>query len=75
MNKWAVPNSPFSTWDTEYLYICFNDACPYLVRGWQVMSDQGNQGMSYRYVYDPERKSSINLPVLSLHALKDGIVE
>jgi SAM-dependent methyltransferase len=75
MNKWMVPNSPFSDWDTEFLYICFNDSCPYLVRGWQVMSEQGIQGKSYRFVYDPERKSSIALPILSLNALKEGIVE
>jgi len=74
LSKWAVPNSPFSSWDTEFLYICFNDECPYTVRGWQAMDAQGNAGMSYRFVYDPERDSSIPIPIRSLHALKDGVV-
>jgi SAM-dependent methyltransferase len=75
LSKWKVPNSPFSTWDTEFLFICFNDECPYLVRGWQAMSEQGNAGRSYRFVYDPERNSSIPIPIINLHALKDGIVK
>ncbi len=75
MKKWAVPNSPFSSWDTDFLYICFNDACPYVERGWQTMSGQGNPGMSYRFVYDPNRKSSIPIPIVNLNALKEGVVE
>lgn len=75
LKKWRVPNHPFCDWDTDFLYICFNDSCPYLVEGWRTMCLQGNQGMSYRFVYDPVRGSSIPVPVVSLHALKDGIVE
>ena len=75
MKKWAPPNSPFSTWDTEYMYICFNDECPYVVRGWGVMDRQGNRGMSYRVMYDPQRDSCLTIPIVSLHALKEGIVD
>lgn len=75
MNKWVPPNSPFSTWDCEYLYICFNDECPYVVRGWGVMGDQGNRGMSYRMVYDPKRDGCFTIPIVSLHALREGIVD
>lgn len=75
LRKWTPPNSPFSTWDTEFLYICFNDECPYLVAGWQTMSCQGNPGMSYRHAHDPERGSHIPIPIISLHALKEGIVD
>lgn len=75
LRKWTPPNSPFSTWDTEFLYICFNDECPYLVAGWHTMSCQGNPGMSYRLAHDPERGSHIPIPIISLHALKEGIVD
>jgi hypothetical protein len=57
------------------MYICFNDSCSYLVRGWQAMSEQGNQGLSYRFMYDPVRGGSIPIPIIDLHALKDGIVD
>ncbi len=75
MKKWATPNHPFSTWDTDFLYICFNDGCPYVVRCWTAMSKQGNPGMSCRFVYDPARDSAIALPIVNLNALRDGIVE
>lgn len=75
MNKWRVPDSPFSTWDTEYMYICFNDECPYLVRGWDVMNRQGNVGVSYRQMYNPKSDSLLPVPVPSLKALRDSIVD
>jgi len=74
MNKWEPPNSPFSTWDTDYLYICFNDECPYVMRGWGAMDRQGNRGMSYRLMYDPRRDSCLPIPIISLHVLREGIV-
>lgn len=75
MKKWATPNHPFSTWDTDFLYICFNDACPYVVCSWRTMSRQGNPGVSCRFVYDPVRCSAIATPIVNLNALRDGIVE
>ena len=75
IKKWATPNHPFSTWDTDFLYICFNDACPYVVASWRAMSRQGNPGVSCRFVYDPVRCSAIAIPIVNLNALRDGIVE
>lgn len=75
LKKWATPNHPFSTWDTDFLYICFNDACPYVVGTWQAMSRQGNPGISCRFVYDRARDSAIAIPIVNLNALRDGIVE
>ncbi|GKT09461.1 methyltransferase domain-containing protein [Desulforhabdus sp. TSK] len=75
MKKWTVPVSPFSTWDLEYAYLCFNDQCGYLLRGWESMSKQGNRGYSYRLMYDPLRDYCMPLPVPTLNALKEGIVE
>ncbi len=74
MKKWAVPDHPFSLWTNAYLYICFNDECPYLVRGWEVMSRQGNSG-SYRQMYNPESDCLMPVPIPHLNALKEGIVE
>lgn len=73
--KWAVPQTPFTEWDAEHLFLCFNDACPYLVRGWTVMAAQGNASFSYRLSYDPGRDHAGAIPVHSLKQLREGIVE
>ncbi|MGA9752996.1 MAG: methyltransferase domain-containing protein [Acidobacteriota bacterium] len=75
MSKWAVPQTPFTEWEVPYLYVCFNDACPYLLRGWTAMGGQGNHGFSYRALYNPWRDVFHPVPVHSLNALRDGIVE
>ncbi|MEM5788013.1 MAG: methyltransferase domain-containing protein [Syntrophobacteraceae bacterium] len=75
MKKWAVPNHPFSTWDTDFLYICFNDACSYVVGSWKALARQGNPGVSCRFVYDPIRDSAIAMPIVNLNALREGIVD
>jgi SAM-dependent methyltransferase len=74
LSKWAVPQTPFTQWDTEYFWICFNDACPFLVQGWDVMNAQGNRGFSHRFRYDSAREACGAMPVPSRGALRDGIV-
>jgi SAM-dependent methyltransferase len=74
MQKWAVPQGPFTEWENDFMYICFNDACPYLVRGWDVMGKQGNTGISYRCMYYPEKDVCMPVPVPSLSALRESIV-
>ena len=73
--KWEVPFNPFTTWDMEFMFLCFNDECPYLVRGWDVMCRQGNRGVSYRFAFNPKRNQCMSIPVPNLHALKESIVE
>lgn len=75
LRRWQVPLTPFSEWDQEYLYVCFNDACPYVLRGWDTMARQGNVGASYRLAYTRERDAFSAIPIPSLRALKEGIVE
>ncbi len=75
MKKWAVPQGPFTEWDNEFMYVCFNDACPYLIRGWEVMAGQGNRGISYRCMYYPEKEVCMPVPIFSLQALRESIVE
>ena len=73
--KWAVPQSPFTQWDVDFMYVCFNDECPYLVQGWEVMKQQGNSGISYRFTYNSYRDNCLSVPVPHLHALKEGIID
>lgn len=74
MSRWRVPQTPFTEWDNEFMYICFNDACPYLVRGFSVMARQGNIGISYRMMYNPDRARYMPIPVPSLGSLRDSIM-
>jgi SAM-dependent methyltransferase len=73
--KWAVPQNPFTEWDVDFMYMCFNDECPYLVRGWEVMQQQGNSGLSYRFTYNSYRDHCMSIPVPNLHALQEGIID
>ncbi len=76
MKKWAVPDNPFSfTWDNDFMYICFNDECRYYVRGWDHMYKEGNRGVSYRLMYNPEKDYCSPIPVPSSKSLKDGIIQ
>ena len=73
--KWEVPQNPFTQWDVDYMYVCFNDECPYLVQGWEAMNQQGNSGFSYRFSYNSYRDHCLSVPVPNLHALKEGIID
>jgi SAM-dependent methyltransferase len=75
LSKWAVPQTPFTEWDEDHMFICFNDECPYLLRGWSAMERQGNHGFSYRLMYSPGRDRCLPVPVPSLGALREGIVD
>jgi len=74
LKKWEVPQSIFTEWPNEYFYICFNDECPYYVRGWDAMAAQGND-CSYRLMYDPLTDCCQPAPVHSHLALRNGIIE
>jgi SAM-dependent methyltransferase len=76
LRKWAVPDNPFAcAWDNDFMYICFNDACPYYVRGWDVMQQEGTSGVSYRLMYNPEKDRCLPVPVPTPRALKEGIID
>jgi SAM-dependent methyltransferase len=76
LKKWAVPDNPFEvTWDNEFMYICFNDHCPYYVRGWDHMAKQGNRGVSYRLMYNPDKDVCMPIPVPSPRALRESIID
>ncbi len=73
LSKWKLPQTPFTEWPNEFFYVCFNDECPYFIKGWDSMGAQGNPG-SYRFMFNHLRGTAHPLPVPSRAALKDGIV-
>jgi len=74
MRKWAVPKTLFTTWANEYMYICFNDECPYMLQNYEAMARLGNDG-TYRIMYDPVLDCCQPIPVLNNQALREGIID
>jgi hypothetical protein len=78
MTKWRTPQMPFdgsTTWTSEFLYVCFNDECPYFIDGWDWMWNKYHRSVSYRHILDPDTGMTSPIPVSSYNSLKDGIIE
>ena len=73
MLKWKVPE--FTTWGSEYFFVCFNDECPYFEKGWKHMDACYAQECSYRHRFDPETGHQGPLPVISKEHLRECIIE
>lgn len=73
LKKWTTPQ--LTCWGTAYHYVCFNDECPYYVKGWDWMLTQFQQKASYRYRLDPSTGEEGPVPVWSPDALKNGIIQ
>jgi hypothetical protein len=73
MKKWQNPEG--STWGEGFQFVCFNDECPYYVRGWDWMTENYAVRSSYRNRYDPATGKHGPIPVWSTDALKEGIIE
>jgi SAM-dependent methyltransferase len=78
LKKYEVPHSVYEIdywYEADYLYICFNDSCPYFERGWEWMWSQMRRNVSYRHMYNPTTRKSGPIPVPTNYALRDGIVD
>ena len=78
LKKYEVPHSVYEIdywYETDFLYICFNDECPYFERGWEWMWSKMRRNVSYRHMYNPATHKSGPIPVPTTYALRDGIVE
>ncbi len=70
--RWENPE--LASWNSKYQWVCFNDECPYFVRGWTWMSERFNVSASYRFRLDPATGERGPLPVWSKHALRSNII-
>jgi len=73
MQRMRVP--PLTTWSASFMWVCFNDECPYFVEGWSWMAEKYNVFASYRYRIDPVNNQGGPFPVWSPDAMKDHIME
>ncbi len=74
LQKWAVPQTLYTTWPNEFMYVCFNDECPYMIRSYEAVARMGNPG-TCRLMYDPLQDCCQPIPVLNNRALKDNIIQ
>jgi hypothetical protein len=72
MVRWQNPQ--LACWSGEYQFVCFNDDCPYFVRGWAWMESHFRVKASYRQRFDPVTGERGPLPVWSVDALKGNIM-
>lgn len=73
LQRWQTPID--SSWGGAIRLVCFNDDCPYFVKGWEVMMERQSISASYRHMMDPESGWTGPIPVWSKTALREGILE
>ena len=69
-----VEMPPNAGYQCEYMFVCFNDDCPYYVQGWRWMWEQFRVRSSYRHRINPDTGAASPLPVWSPTAMKDRII-
>lgn len=74
LTRWEVPDTPFVQWEDEFVWVCFNNRCPYMLEGWEAMRRQGNPGFTYRLMYLPGRNVCKPTPQPSIQAMRDTVI-
>ncbi|HSB20670.1 MAG TPA: hypothetical protein VLD85_11720 [Anaeromyxobacteraceae bacterium] len=70
----AILRLPEALSDHAYDLACFDDRCPYYVRGWTWMEEKFGVRSSYRYRVDPRSGHASPLAVWSPTALRSSIL-
>ena len=74
MKKWVPPED--STWAHDgFHWVCFNDECPYYVKGWEWMEESQGIKISYRHRLNPVTGKESPLPAKSDKMHKNRIIE
>ena len=63
-----------ANFEAEFHLACFNDECPYYVRGWEHLESNYAVKASYRYRVEPITGKASPLAVWSANAVKDCII-
>ena len=71
LERFALPEAVF---DHPTDLACFNDECPYFVRGWVWMEEQYGVHASYRYRVDERSGFASPLAVWSASAFRSSIL-
>ncbi len=76
MKLWQPPETPWEMdYGVELLHVCFNDDCPYFLRGRQWCRRNGMRCSTYRHSRNPVTGKEGPLPVPTRWALRAGILE
>ncbi|MGZ6142364.1 MAG: hypothetical protein ACXWLM_03445 [Myxococcales bacterium] len=71
LQEFALPEAVF---DHASDFACFNDECPYFVRGWVWMEEQYGVHASYRYRVDSRSGYASPLAVHTPSAFRSSII-
>ena len=74
MQMVAMEMPPEAGYASSFMYVCFNDECPYFVKGWQWMKEKYDVNSSYRHRINPSTGKASPLPVWSRDAMKHRII-
>ena len=74
MSKWVPPED--STWAHDgFHWVCFNNECPYYVKGWEWMEESQGIKISYRHRLNPVTGKESPLPAKTDEMHKNRIIE
>ncbi|MBF0367935.1 MAG: hypothetical protein HQL52_00605 [Magnetococcales bacterium] len=78
MPLWAVSSHDYSDglgFGTPVMRVCFNDECPFHVKGWNTMHDSYGRIGSVRFFFNPFDGDNGALPVAHKDAMRGDIIE